>query len=271
MNYSLQGMYGLTGRTAMVTGAAGQLGSAMVDGLLALGARCVATDTAPEALEATAAKRGWDADCVVLAPCDIRERAQVGAALDKGIDSFGEVDCLVNNAGVSVFEPWLERPESSVDWVTGVNLKGTIVCVQEFVSRRQALGERSGQLPGGSMVAVASHYGLISPDPRIYTDCERKNSEIYGATKAGIIQMTRYWAVHAAGLGIRANAISPGGVRNPDSPQGPDFQANYGFRCPMGRMAEIGEMVGAVCFLLSPAASYINGHNLVIDGGMTCW
>jgi NAD(P)-dependent dehydrogenase (short-subunit alcohol dehydrogenase family) len=146
-----------------------------------------------------------------------------------------------------------------------VNVKGTIICTQEFIKHRIS---RGGQ---GSIVNIASHYGLISPDPRIYTDCARKNSEIYGATKAGVIQMTKYYAVHVAEHGIRVNAVSPGGVVNPENPQGVDFQKNYGFRCPMGRMAETNEVVGAVLFLLTPAASYINGHNLVVDGGMSVW
>jgi NAD(P)-dependent dehydrogenase (short-subunit alcohol dehydrogenase family) len=83
--------------------------------------------------------------------------------------------------------------------------------------------------------------------------------------------MTKYFAVHAAEYGIRTNAVSPGGIRNPDNPQGENFQQNYGYRCPMGRMAETHEMIGAVLFLLSPAANYINGQNIVVDGGTTCW
>ena len=112
---------------------------------------------------------------------------------------------------------------------------------------------------------------MVSPDPRIYTDCDRRNSEVYGATKAGVIQFTRYFAVHAAASGIRVNAVAPGGVRNPRTPQGDDFQRNYGERCPMGRMGELHEIPGAVIFLLSPAASYINGQTLAVDGGFTAW
>jgi NAD(P)-dependent dehydrogenase (short-subunit alcohol dehydrogenase family) len=114
-------------------------------------------------------------------------------------------------------------------------------------------------------------YGVISPDFRIYTDCARKNSEIYGATKAAIIQMTRYFAVHLAQRNIRVNAISPGGIFNPQAPQGDDFIKNYSYRCPMQRMARADEMVGATLYLASDAASYTTGQNIVIDGGMSCW
>jgi NAD(P)-dependent dehydrogenase (short-subunit alcohol dehydrogenase family) len=249
----------------MVTGAAGQLGSALVSALTAVGARVLATDTSEEGLQQAREAGGWGKGSVVVTRCDIRERRDVKAAVDLGQASFGSIEKLINNAGVSVFEPYLERPEGSIEWVMDVNLKGTILCIQEFIKHRV---ERGGK---GAIVNIASHYGVISPDPRIYTDCERMNSEIYGATKAGIIQMTKYFAVHAAEHDIRVNAVSPGGIRNPDNPQGQDFQRKYGFRCPMGRMAETEEMVGSVLFLLSRSAAYINGHNLVVDGGMSAW
>jgi NAD(P)-dependent dehydrogenase (short-subunit alcohol dehydrogenase family) len=112
---------------------------------------------------------------------------------------------------------------------------------------------------------------LISPDFRIYTDCERRNSEIYGATKAGIIQMTKYFAVHLARYGVRVNSISPGGIFNPEAPQGEDFVNNYSHRCPMGRMAQYEEVVGGILYFASSAAAYTTGQNLVIDGGMSSW
>jgi NAD(P)-dependent dehydrogenase (short-subunit alcohol dehydrogenase family) len=258
-------LLGLRGKRALVTGASGQLGSDIVRGLLASGACVLATDTTISALNAAKARWSWPDDRVKLAVCDVRNRLDVVDAISGAVTEFGGLDMLVNNAGVSVFEPWLERPETSIDWVMDVNIKGVILCTQEFVKHRINQGG------GGSIVNVASHYGVISPDPRIYTDCDRKNSEIYGATKAGIIQMTRYFAVHLAGQQIRVNAVSPGGVRNPDNPQGSDFQANYSNRCPMRRMAEIREIIGPILFLLSPGASYVNGHNLIVDGAMSCW
>jgi NAD(P)-dependent dehydrogenase (short-subunit alcohol dehydrogenase family) len=125
----------------------------------------------------------------------------------------------------------------------------------------------------GSVVNVASHYGIISPDPRIYTDCNRRNSEIYGATKAGVIQMTKYFAVNARedGANVRVNAVAPGGILNEDNPQGHDFQKLYSERCPMQRMAYVNEMSGPILFLLSSDAAYINGHTIVVDGGMSVW
>jgi NAD(P)-dependent dehydrogenase (short-subunit alcohol dehydrogenase family) len=257
--------FNLDKRCAMVTGASGQLGCGMVNGLLACGANVLASDVSLSDLTAASQQFRWPSEKVALASVDVRSRQDITNALSAAKEVFGGVDMLVNNAGVSVFEPFLDRPESSIDWVMDVNLKGTILCIQEFVkSRIQAGG-------GGTVVNIGSHYGVISPDPRIYTDCLRKNSEIYGASKAGVIQMTRYFAVHLAPHDIRVNSVSPGGIINPIEPQGVDFQEKYGFRCPTGRMADTSEIVAPVIFLLSPLSSYVNGHNLIVDGGMTSW
>ena len=264
-NYRPENLFSLDNETVLVTGAAGQLGSSIVNGLIDSNARVIAVDVSTELLNKSSERWEWDESKVVLVQCDITSRDDIVKALDSGVSDFGNITALIANAGVSVFEPYLERPEESIDMVMDINIKGTLLCIQEFIKYRKKHGG------GGSIVNVGSHYGVVSPDPRIYTDCDRKNSEIYGATKAGIIQMTKYFAVHASEYKIRTNAVSPGGIRNPDNPQGDDFQKNYSYRCPMGRMAETHEMIGAVLFLISPAASYLNGQNIVVDGGTTCW
>jgi len=264
-NYKAEKLFNLSNEVVLVTGAAGQLGSGVVNGLLANNARVIATDTTLEKLKECANQWGWDQEKVILTECNITKRDEIDSAIEKGNNIYGSVTALVANAGVSTFEPYLERTEASIDWVMDVNIKGTLLCIQEFLKYRKSQGGEGG------IVNIGSHYGVVSPDPRIYTDCDRKNSEIYGASKAGILQMTKYFAVHAAEYRVRTNAVSPGGIRNPDNPQGEDFQKNYSFRCPMGRMAETHEMIGAILFLLSPAASYINGQNIIVDGGTTCW
>ena len=101
----------------------------------------------------------------------------------------------------------------------------------------------------------------------MYEVGDRRSSELYGATKAGVIQMTKYFAVELAKSGIRVNAVSPGGIFNPSNPQAKQFIENYSLRTPLGRMASTTEITSAIIFLTSKAASYITGHNLVIDGG----
>ena len=142
-----------------------------------------------------------------------------------------------------------------------VNLKGTFHCIRAFVSQ---MGPESRDR---SVVNIGSIYGIVSPDFRIYSEGDRRSPEMYGATKAGVIQMTKYLAVDLAKSGVRVNSISHGGVFNPRSPQHPDFVRAYSERSPMGRMASESEVASASIILTSDLASYITGHNLLVDGG----
>ena len=258
--------YDINDFVILITGAAGQLGQATVNTAIKSGAKLVCIDLCLDALNEVSQKNGWG-DNVVLCSADIQNAEDIRAAISLGLERFGVIDALINNAGVSVFSPWQERTEKDFDWVSGVNLKGTFLCIKEYLNYLIKTKHR------GSIVNVASFYGVISPDPRIYTDCNRRNSEVYGATKAGIIQMTKYFAVNGVldGANVRVNGIAPGGIRNSSVPQGEDFQRLYADRCPLKRMAETEEMVGPMLFLISSDSSYINGHTIVIDGGMTAW
>jgi len=258
-------MFDLSEEFVFLTGAAGQIGESGVNALLKQGARVVAVDLDMLALQKTAERNQWDRKGVFCIELDIRSEDAVEKAFGKILSQGGRITSLVNNAGVSVFSPWEDRTREEIDWVCDVNIKGSLSCTNAFLRHR--LGAE-GQ---ASIVNIASVYGVVSPDPRIYLDCDRKNSEIYGATKAGLIQITKYFAVHAAKYNVRTNSISPGGIVSSESPQGPMFQRAYGERCPMGRMGEVSELAGALVFLISKEASYINGHNLVVDGGFTSW
>ena len=125
---------------------------------------------------------------------------------------------------------------------------------------------------GVSIVNIASMYGKVSPDPSIYGDSGQNNPIHYGATKAGMIQMTRYLACHLAGRNIRVNSISPGPFPRPGiKDSAPDFMMQLEKKVPMGRIGNASELVGPVLFLLSPSASYITGIDLPVDGGWTAW
>ena len=168
---------------------------------------------------------------------------------------------LINNAGIGVFDPFWERDFKDFMNVMAVNAGGTFLCTKEALNIMKGGG-------GGSIVNIGSVYGVVSSDPSIYTDCSRMNSEAYSASKAAVIQLTKYFSVHAIENNVRVNCVSPGGIFNE---QGEDFIKNYSSKTPMGRMAEYEEITGAITFLSSDEASYINGQNLVIDGGLTAW
>ncbi|MEK6848762.1 MAG: SDR family oxidoreductase, partial [Nanoarchaeota archaeon] len=121
---------------------------------------------------------------------------------------------------------------------------------------------------GGSIINIGSIYGQVSSDKRIYGDSKRNNSEVYSATKAGIIQFTKYLATHWAEYNIRVNCISPGGIFNN---QKEFFVKNYINKVPLGRMANVTDINGALIFLASDASKYVTGQNLTIDGGFTIW
>ena len=255
----LDKFFGLEKKTVFVTGATGQLGKSLSQAYIDAGAKVIGAD------KDLNKDKMIDSENIEYITLDIANKKEVTEAFNNVYSKYGKLDVLINNAGVSVFEPFEERTEESFDWVTDVNLKGTFFCIQAFVKH---LKENKEQ---GNIINVASFYGVISPDLRIYTDCGRVNSEVYGAAKAGIIQMTKYFAANLAKDDIRVNCISPGGIFNPETPQGEDFVKNYSYRCPMDRMANAEEMVGGVLYLSSEAASYTTGHNLIIDGGMTSW
>ena len=263
-NEFLEKVFSLNNKVVIVTGAAGQIGSSLVSTLIKLGSKVVAVDISIEQLKKSSLKNEWDKDTLLLS-CDITSSSEISKVFIESSKKFGTVSALVNNAAVSVFEPFLERKEVSIDNVMDVNIKGTILLMMEFLKYKKKSKD------GGVVVNLASHYGIISPDPRIYSEGDRKNSEVYGATKAGIIQMTKYYAVHASEFDVRINSVSPGGVFNPENPQGDYFLESYNFRCPMKRMAKTEEIVNPILFLLSSASNYINGHNLVVDGGMSIW
>lgn len=235
----------------VVTGHNGQLGQSIVRQALLRGARVIGID-----INKTTDNRG-----ITQVECDITNRASVASAASTVERIYAQCDILINNAGVAVFTPFEARTDEELDFVTSVNLKGTIQITQAFLPLL-----KKSKSP--AIVNIASLYGNLSSDPRIYTDCTRNNSEIYSATKAAIIQLTKYWAVHLASQGIRTNCVSPGGIFNH---QGTNFVENYSFRCPLKRMAEADEVAHPILFLASAAASYINGHNLIVDGGYCAW
>lgn len=250
-------LFSVKNRVVVVTGAAGQLGSTICQAFKEAGSKVIGIDA--NVPDNKIAK-------IDYIKTDITKKNEVFGAFQRIIKKHKTCDVLINNAGVSTFEPFEKRTEETFDWVMDVNLKGTFFCIQSYMNLFDKF-----KFKAGSIINIASVYGIIIPDFRIYTDCSRKNSEIYGATKAGIIQLTRYFAVHLADRHIRVNAVSPGGIFNQSKPQGKDFIKNYSFRCPMKRMARDKEVVGALIYLASDAASYTTGANIVIDGGMSCW
>ena len=256
MSY-LDKLFNLKNKVVLVTGSCGQLGSEICKAFANSGSIVVGVDLNVDN------KRLDGVNYYELDATDKTEKQKTYEAI---INKYSSIDVLVNNAGVSTFEDFEKRTEEAFDWVVDVNLKGVFFDIQTYVNLFDKHSKQQG-----SIINIGSTYGVVSPDFRNYTDLPRKNSEVYGATKAGVIQMTKYFSAHLADRNIRVNCVSPGGILNPENPQGEDFQKNYNFRTPMKRMANTEEMVGAVLYLAGDSASYTTGQNIVIDGGFTAW
>ena len=249
-----------TNQVVLITGAGGQLGSRFAKAFSDHGARLWLADSSEEGLVETA-KQLPKENILGSLVFDVTDPQAVVDAFSQIREKSGALDVLVNNAGIGVFTPFWERDYSEFMQVMSVNAGGTFLCTREALHLMKEKG-------AGSIVNIGSIYGVVSSDPRIYSDCARMNSEVYSASKAAVIQLTKYFAVHAADFGVRVNCVSPGGVFNQ---QGEDFVRNYSARTPFGRMAEDSEICGAVTFLASSDAKYISGQNIVVDGGFTAW
>ena len=173
---------------------------------------------------------------------------------------------LINCAGISIFEDFEKRTKESFMKVLEVNLFGTFNMLKNTVKTIKFLNT------SGKIVNTGSIFAKRSPDERNYVDLNRKNSEVYGASKAGVEQMTKYFATHLAKYNISVNCVSPGGILNEANPQGAQFQKLYNYKVPMGRMGYNSEMLGAYEFFIDENKSrYVTGQILTIDGGYTAW
>jgi NAD(P)-dependent dehydrogenase (short-subunit alcohol dehydrogenase family) len=255
----------LDGKTIAMTGAAGILGQGAVAAFLDAGARVCALDRSAADL----GKLGADSDRLLKIPTDVSDAASVRAAADRLHAEWGPADVLFNNAATkseNFFAPFEEFPLADWNEVLSVNLTGAMLCAQAF-------GAPMAQRGRGAIVNTLSIYGIVAPDQRIYEGSEYEGRAIntpaiYSASKAGLWGLTQYLASYWGGQGVRVNAITPGGVF---SGQNETFVHNYSQRVPLGRMARREDIVNGMVFLASDASSYLNGHNLVVDGGWTVW
>jgi NAD(P)-dependent dehydrogenase (short-subunit alcohol dehydrogenase family) len=255
----------LDGKTIAMTGAAGILGQGAVAAFLEAGARVCALDRSAADL----GQLGPDSARLLKITTDISDAASVRAAADRLHADWGVADVLFNNAATkseNFFAPFEDFPLADWNAVLAVNLTGAMLCAQAFGAPMARRGR-------GAVVNTLSIYGIVAPDQRIYEGSEYEGRAIntpaiYSASKAGLWGLTQYLASYWGGQGVRVNAITPGGVF---SGQNETFVRNYSQRVPLGRMAAREDIVNGMVFLASDASSYLNGHNLVVDGGWTVW
>ncbi|MCH8479280.1 MAG: SDR family oxidoreductase, partial [Wenzhouxiangella sp.] len=185
-------------------------------------------------------------------------------------ERFDALHGIVNNAYAGRVGQLETISEADFADASAMNLVAPFELTKSCLDLLQASAIQTGH--SASVVNVASMYGVVSPDPEVYADSGKNNPIHYGATKAGMIQMTRYLACHLGQRKIRVNSVSPGPF--PDlavDPGIPGFYESLAGKVPLGRVGDPREVAGPVVFLLSNAASYVNGADLRIDGGWTAW
>lgn len=263
--------FDLSGRVAIVTGAAGQLGNQYAAALLEAGAQVAAWDIAPEPPRSRI--RGVAKERLLTVAVDVTQKASIAHGLARVRERFGEPSILINNAAIDAppqstdqdTGPFETYPESSWRAMVDVNLTGVFLCCQ-------VVGEALARRGGGSIVNISSIYGMLSPDQRIYEDPRRERPFFkpvaYSVTKAGLLNLTRYLATYWASRNVRVNTLTLGGVFNHHDET---FVKRYSQKVPLGRMARPDEYNAAMLFLCSDASSYMTGSNLILDGGYSCW
>ncbi len=269
----MRALFQLENEIAVVTGALGRLGPVWVEALLQAGAAVAAVDlpgvTAPAGFQSLADQYG-DTRLRLYAG-DICNAQDLQQLRDQCTADLGLPTVVVNNAGID--QPpgqvagyrLTEIPAQVVEDILKVNLVGAFQVMQTFGAAMVTQGR-------GSIINIGSLYAQVSPDARLYEhiDCDPPflKPPAYGASKAALVNLTKYFAAHWAPYGVRVNALSPGGVAGG---QDGEFRAKFSSKVPMGRMAEPGELGGPLVFLASAASSYVTGVNLMVDGGFTVW
>lgn len=262
----------IKGQVVIITGGAGLLGGHYAQALSEAGAHPIVADIDLGAAEHIVA--GVQGASGLPVQVDVSDRASVQAMVAKVLDAFGRIDGLVNNAALDPkFDPehagehtaaFESYPLEMWNQELGVNLTGMFLCAQAVAPTMLAQEK-------GSIVNISSIYGLVGPDQRLYEregEARTYKPITYTVTKSAVIGFTKYLATYWAGKGIRVNTLTLGGVFNNHDDI---FSERYSSRVPLGRMAQQHEYCGAMQFLLSDAASYMTGANLVVDGGWTAW
>lgn len=260
----------LSSQVAIVTGSAGKLGPVWIRALAEAGAEVYAW-----VLPGTSGHAGlasWlDTDKVTLVEADVTDRASLMAALDTVVSGSGVPHVLVNNAAIDQ-PPSPERGVAIEDIDPDEFLRVLEVNTLGAFQATQVVGAAMTSERRGSIINIGSLYASVSPDQRMYehldTDPPFVKPPAYGASKAGLINLTRFFATHWARYGVRVNALSPGGVIGG---QDQEFLAKFSERVPLGRLAEPDELAGPLVFLASDASSYVTGTELRVDGGFTAW
>jgi NAD(P)-dependent dehydrogenase (short-subunit alcohol dehydrogenase family) len=247
------GPFDMTGRNAIVTGAGRGIGFGIAARLLEAGANVLLADrgdSAERAVDTLSATRGK----VIAASADVTDPDAGASLVQRCVDELGAVDVLVNNAGIYPLAPFVDVTAQLYDDIMAVNLRALFFVSQAVAQRMIAQGT------GGTIVNMASQDGFRPTLPGLAP---------YGASKAGVLELTRNMALELAPHGIRVVSVAPGVIMTEGTRAGLEQGANaLDARIPLGRVGTPDDIATVVTFLASPAASYVTGENVLVDGGI---
>ena len=248
---NIKKIFDFSKKVVLITGSEGKLGKALKKTFSELGANVYGIDK----------KKG---DNKNIFKVDISKEKEIHKTIHKIIKKEKKIDVIINNAGVSVYTPFEKRTSKDIDYTLNVNLKGLINITKIYFNIH-----KKNKLKSCRIVNIGSVYGLVAPDTRIYSNRDNINSEISGASKAGVIQLTKYFATLFGKNNIIVNCVSPGGIK--DKNHSKFFTERYKRRVPQNRLALENDIMGAIIYFSSDICTYTTGQNLVIDGGLSSW
>jgi NAD(P)-dependent dehydrogenase (short-subunit alcohol dehydrogenase family) len=260
---SIQQLFDLTGRVALITGASGYLGSSMADALAEAGARVIiASRDAATGKNATAALGSTETGRHLSVVIDQMDERSINHGFDEAVKLADKIDILICNGHEVLGADWRT--------VTGEQFNRHLQnATGYFLLARKLRDHATNQSRAASIIMLGSMYGVVGSYPEVYEGVGPANPVAYQALKGGIVQMVRHLAVYWAKDSIRVNCLSPGPFPSPAAST--EMVERLKTHSPMGRMGKPHELKGALVFLASDASSYVTGQNLIVDGGWTAW
>jgi len=252
----------LDGRVALVTGGGQGIGRGFAHALGEAGASVAVLDAVLERAETVAHELATKGIPSLAVAADVTHAEQVHNAVQTTVRTFGRLTIGVNNAGIAAWADAETMSEAEWDRMLAVNLKGVFLCAQAEITAMRPAGY-------GKIINTASMSARIVNTPQ--------NQAAYNASKAGVVHLTRSLAAEWAPFGVRVNSISPGYTRTElvtkflENPEGKAKLPLWLERTPLGRLAEVSDLQGAVVYLASPASDFVTGHDLLVDGGYCIW